>query len=132
MAIFSLPRRLPRTNFAWHQAMLSQCWKCSRLILPPVRYKGVTYVRRGPRKAIANPAEEALLVERRVAAARTFDAQACIGATLDDLALELFTNIYRPQAVDAQAIAENHRSINVQLASLRFFDLGRECPQTQA
>jgi ATP-dependent DNA helicase RecG len=96
--------------------------------LPPVRYKGVTYVRRGPRKAIANLAEEALLVERRTAAARTFDAQPCLGATLDDLALELFANTYRPQAVDAEAIAENHRATDVQLASLRFFDLGRNCP----
>ncbi len=96
--------------------------------LPPVRYKGITYVRRGPRKAIANLAEEALLVERRTAAARTFDAQPCLGATLDDLALELFTNIYRPQAVAAEAIAENHRTIEIQLASLRFFDLGRNCP----
>ncbi|HEX4136638.1 MAG TPA: ATP-binding protein [Bryobacteraceae bacterium] len=96
--------------------------------LPPVRYRGVTYVRRGPRKAIANQAEEALLVERRTAAARSFDAQPCVGATVDDLALELFANIYRPQAVDAEAIAENHRAIDVQLASLRFFDLGRNCP----
>jgi ATP-dependent DNA helicase RecG len=96
--------------------------------LPPVRYRGVIWVRRGPRKAVANEAEEAFLVERRTAAARTFDAQACGGSTLDDLALDLFTNVYRPLAVDADTIAENQRSIEVQLASLRFFDLGRQCP----
>jgi ATP-dependent DNA helicase RecG len=58
--------------------------------LPPVRYKGLVRIRRGPRKGIANESEERLLAERRTAASLTFDAQPCIGATLDDLALDLF------------------------------------------
>jgi ATP-dependent DNA helicase RecG len=96
--------------------------------LPPVRYKGRTYIRRGPRKGIANDSEEKLLVERRTAAARTFDAQPCIGASLLDLALELFTGNYRPVAIDEETIAENHRPIEHQLASLRFFDPARNYP----
>jgi ATP-dependent DNA helicase RecG len=96
--------------------------------LPPVRFKGQTWVRRGPRKAIANEAEESILIERRTAAARTFDAQACVGASLSDLALDLFTNTYRPLAIDAETIAENNRPIERQLASLRFFDLARNYP----
>jgi ATP-dependent DNA helicase RecG len=96
--------------------------------LPPVRFKGRTWVRRGPRKGIANETEESILVERRTAAARTFDAQPCSGAVLSDLALELFTTMYRPLAVDSETIAENHRPIEQQLASLRFFDLSRGCP----
>ncbi|QOY91702.1 ATP-binding protein [Paludibaculum fermentans] len=96
--------------------------------LPPVRYRGQTWIRRGPRKGIANEAEESILIERRTAAARTFDAQACPGSGLADLALDLFTNTYRPLAIDAETIAENHRPIEHQLASLRFFDLSRNYP----
>ena len=96
--------------------------------LTPVRYKGRAYIRRGPRKGIANEAEESLLIERRTAAARTFDAQACIGSTLGDLSLDLFTNTYRPLAIDAETIGENNRPVEHQLASLRFFDLARNCP----
>jgi ATP-dependent DNA helicase RecG len=96
--------------------------------LPPVRYKGQIWIRRGPRKGIANEAEESILIERRTAAARTFDAQACVGASLSDLALDIFTQTYRPMAVDAETIAENHRPVEQQLASLRFFDLARNYP----
>jgi ATP-dependent DNA helicase RecG len=96
--------------------------------LPPVRYKQRIWIRRGPRKALANETEERLLIERRTAAARTFDAQPCIGATLADLSLDLFTNSYRHLAVDPQIIEDNHRPIEQQMASLRFFDLPRNCP----
>jgi ATP-dependent DNA helicase RecG len=96
--------------------------------LPPVRYKGQAWIRRGPAKGIANETEEKILIERRTAAARTFDAQPCVGASLADLALDLFTTTYRPQAIDAETIAENHRPIENQLASLRFYDLGRNLP----
>lgn len=95
---------------------------------PPVRYKGRVYVRRGPRKAIANEAEERLLTERRTATALTFDAQPCLGATLDDLALNVFTINYLPLAVSEDVLEENDRSIELQLSSLRFFDLRRNVP----
>jgi ATP-dependent DNA helicase RecG len=52
--------------------------------LTPVRFKGQTWIRRGPRKGIANETEESVLIERRTAAARTFDAQPCVGAGLSD------------------------------------------------
>lgn len=96
--------------------------------IPPVRYKGVVRIRRGPRKAIANESEERILAERRVAGHVTYDAQACIGSSLGDLALDLFTTGYRPLAVHAEVIAENNRSVDVQLATLRFFDLSKNCP----
>ena len=96
--------------------------------LPPVRYKQRVWIRRGPRKALANETEESILIERRTAAARSFDAQPCLGASLSDLSLDLFTNSYRHLAVDPGIIAENHRPVEQQLASLRFFDLARSCP----
>jgi len=80
------------------------------------------------RKGIANETEERILAERRTAAHLTYDAQPCIGSTLADFALDLFTTGYRPLAVDAEVIAENARLIEVQLATLRFFDLGKNCP----
>ena len=96
--------------------------------LPPVRYKQRVWIRRGPRKALANESEESILIERRTAAARSFDAQPCVDASLSDLSLDLFTNNYRHLAVDPEILAENHRPVEQQLASLRFFDLSRNCP----
>ncbi len=95
--------------------------------LPPVRYKGRIYIRVGPRKAIASEQEERVLSERRVAVARSFDARPCTEATIDDIALGQF-DAYRRQAVDLETIAGNQRSVEHQLASLRFFDPERACP----
>ena len=95
--------------------------------MPPVRYKGRVYIRVGPRKAIANEHEERMLSERRVAAARSFDARPNIDAELQDLALGQF-DAYRREAVDVETIAANHRGIEQQLASLRMYDIERGCP----
>ena len=95
--------------------------------LPPVRYKGLVRVRIGPRKGIANEQEERILSERRIAQATSFDARPCSEAKLEDLALSLF-DTYRQEAVDAETIAANRRGIDLQLASLRLFDLARHCP----
>ncbi len=95
--------------------------------LPPVRYKGRIYIRVGPRKAIASEQEERVLSERRVAAARSFDARPCSEATIRDIALGQF-DAYRRQAVDLETIAGNHRSTEHQLASLRFYVPERNCP----
>lgn len=95
--------------------------------LPPVRYKGRIYIRVGPRKAIASEQEERVLTERRVALARSFDARPCYDAALDDIALGQF-DAYRREAVAADIILANRRTIEQQLASLRFYDLERACP----
>ena len=91
--------------------------------LPPVRYRGRTCIRVGPRRAHASPAEERILSERRVDRARTWDARVCWEATLDDLALDLFTLNYRLYAVADDVVEENDRPLDLQLASLRFYDL---------
>lgn len=96
--------------------------------LPPVRYKGQIWLRVGPRKAIASEQEERILIERRTAQARTFDAQPCIEATLDDLNDERFLLGYRKRAIAEDVIAANGRSLPQQMAGLRFFDLRRNCP----
>ncbi len=89
--------------------------------LPPVRYKGRVHIRVGPRKAIANEQEERVLSERRVALARSFDAQPARESTIDDLALGQF-DAYRREVVDAETIESNHRPVEQQLASLRLYD----------
>jgi ATP-dependent DNA helicase RecG len=96
--------------------------------IPPVRFKGQVRIRRGPRKGIANESEEKILAERRTASHITFDAQPCLGSTLADLAMDLFTTGYRPLAVDGEVIAENARPVEIQMATLRFFDLAKNCP----
>ena len=96
--------------------------------LPPVRYKGSVWIRVGPTRRRATRQEERVLVERRVAGQRTFDLRPCTGASLDDLALGLFTTSYLPQAVAPDVIEENSRGTEEQLASLRLYDLPAECP----
>ena len=96
--------------------------------LPPVRFKGQVWVRVGPRRAVASESEERRLTERRVSHARTFDARPCRGSALSDLALDIFLNTYRQQAVAEEVIASNHRESKQQLAALRFFDVANDCP----
>ncbi len=95
--------------------------------MPPVRYKGKVCVRVGPRKGVATEAEETTLTEKRVSKAKTFDMWRCEEADLDALSEPLFRD-FRAQAVSAEVIAENHRSIQHQMASLRYFDAKLICP----
>ena len=96
--------------------------------LPPVRYKGQVWIRVGPRKAIASEQEERILIERRIALARSFDAQPCLEASLSDLNDERFLLGYRKRVIAEEVIAANGRTLAQQLAGLRFFDLRRNCP----
>ncbi len=96
--------------------------------VPPVRYKGVTYIRTGPRKAIATASDERVLSERHDAARRPFDAWPCRDASLEDLSLDLFIVSYLPAAISAEALRENNRSIEQRLAAMRLYDPKLECP----
>jgi ATP-dependent DNA helicase RecG len=96
--------------------------------LPPVRYRGQIWIRVGPRRAIASEQEERILSERRTALTTTFDARPCPGSTLKDLSLDLFLVTYRNYAIAPEIIAENNRTVEEQLASLRFFDLETQRP----
>jgi|WetSurMetagenome_2_1015567.scaffolds.fasta_scaffold44868_2 ATP-dependent DNA helicase RecG len=95
--------------------------------MPPVRYKGQVWVRIGPRRAVANEHEERILTERRASHAKNFDIWPVKEAKISDLSQRLFSD-YRNSIIDPETIAENHRSIEEQLASLRFFDLLGSCP----
>ena len=51
-----------------------------------------------------------------------------LGSSLEDISLELFNTNYLPSAIDRETLNENGRTIEEQLASLRFYDLKEECP----
>lgn len=96
--------------------------------VPPVRYKGKVCIRIGPRKGVANEAEERILSEKRSTFARTFDTQPCFGSTLEDLSINIFKIGYLPTAIDQETLQQNGREIKEQLASLKFYDLAADCP----
>ncbi len=89
---------------------------------PPVRYNGRVWIRVGPRLAQATLEEERRLMEKRRAGTLWFDQQPVTGATCEDLDLAYFRVHYLPAAVSPEVLAENRRSIEEQLASLRFLD----------
>ena len=95
---------------------------------PPVKYKGRIWVRIGPRKGIANEDDERRLYEKRVANITTFDAMPCIGATLDDLDIVVFKQLYLPKAVPEDVLREDGRDVELQLQSLGFFDKRYNAP----
>jgi ATP-dependent DNA helicase RecG len=70
----------------------------------------------------------AFATERRIAHAKTFDALPCFGSSLDALATDIFQINYLTHAVAPEILADNHRDLVTQLASLRFFDSTRGCP----
>jgi ATP-dependent DNA helicase RecG len=92
---------------------------------PPVRLNGRTWIRVGPRRAVATVAtvaEENRLLERRQWLNLPADARGVPGAVLTDLDLTRFTVEYLPLAVSSDILAENGRSVVEQLRALRFVD----------
>ena len=97
-------------------------------MLPPVRYRGRTFVRIGPRRDIATEAEERILAERRTSYMATFDATPCINATIDDIDIDFVKREYLQQVVDAEVLAHDKRSVKEQMASIHLFDTKHDCP----
>jgi len=87
---------------------------------PPIRLNGVTWIRVGPRRAIATPEEEKILAERRRSKDLPFDLQPVSSAAIQDLDLDLFEREYLPVAVAPEILQENTRSIEDKLRGLRF------------
>lgn len=90
---------------------------------PPVRYKGVCWIRVGPRRGIATAEEEIRLSEKRRSGDQPYDLQPAYGATIEDLDINFFIREYLPQAVGPDTRAENHRRPVDQMKSLRFLDI---------
>ena len=88
---------------------------------PPVRYKGVTWIRIGARKAVANEMEERILIEKRISNVSTFDIRPSLGNNINAIAVDIFKNQYLPNAVEEEYLSKDERSIEYQLESLRFY-----------
>ncbi|MBI4602147.1 MAG: TetR family transcriptional regulator [Planctomycetes bacterium] len=64
----------------------------------------------------------------QAATPQTFDERPCADAFRDDLLLDVFQLQYLHHVVAPSVIAENQRTVEEQLASLRFFDARRGVP----
>lgn len=100
--------------------------------VPPVRYRGRTFVRIGPRRDIATEVEERILLERRTSYMATFDAMPCFGATIEDIDTAYIRGEYLPQVIDADVLLSDNRGVKEQLAAIHLFDLTHDCPTNAA
>lgn len=94
----------------------------------PIRYRGRTFIRIGPRRDFASEEEERILTERRTANMATFDVSPCLRASLDDLQVDKIKAGYLPRAIDPELLEEDKRDIREQLASLGLYDRQHDCP----
>lgn len=97
-------------------------------IYPPVRYRGRTFIRIGPRRDIASEAEERILVERRTAYMPTFDTTPCFHAKITDLNTNMFLDTYLPKAVSEQELENDDRTVEEKMAAVGMYDLENNCP----
>ena len=88
--------------------------------LTPVRYQGRVWIRVGPRRAIATTEEERRLNEKRRSRDLPFDLYPISSASIQDLDLDLFQRSYLAAAISLDVLEQNERTIEQQLASLRF------------
>lgn len=89
---------------------------------PPVRYKGRTYIRTGPRRDIASLQDERILNERRRHRNLPFDLQPVSFATLADISRRVFEEEYLVGAFSADVLEANHRSFEERLSSCRMVE----------
>ena len=86
---------------------------------PPVKYRGRTCIRVGPRRGYATAEEEGRLTEKRRWGSLPFDQQPVQGASISDLDLFRFREEYLPSVVHPDVLAENGRTTDEQLRALR-------------
>lgn len=86
---------------------------------PPVRYKGRTYIRTGPRRDIASAQDERILNEKRRHRDLPFDLQPISFATVSDINRTVFETEYLPGAFPPDVLDANHRSYQERLSACR-------------
>ena len=101
-------------------------------MMPPVRYRGRTFIRIGPRRDIATETEERILAERRTSYMATFDTMPCLAAKLTDIDTELVRNRYMEKLVGKELLAADGRSIEEQLSAVGMYDTEHDCPTNAA
>ena len=98
---------------------------------PPLKVDGRCWIRVGPRRAQASAEEERRLTEKRRWGNQPFDMQEVRGASVADLETVRFELEYLPKAVSPEVLAENRRSREEQLQTLRLLS-NRGVPTTAA
>ena len=101
-------------------------------LVPPIRYRGRTFIRMGPRRDIATESEERLLLEKRASYMATFDATPCFGASLKDIDTQFIEHQYLPHIIDADILATDKRPLKEQLAAIHLYDIDNDCPTNAA
>jgi ATP-dependent DNA helicase RecG len=96
--------------------------------LPPVRYRGRTFIRIGPRRDIATEAEERILAERRMSFMATFDTMPCLAAKLNDVNTELLRTKYLIPLLGKELVESDTRPIEEQMAAVGMYDTEHQCP----
>ena len=88
----------------------------------PVRFDGRTWIRVGPRRAIASAEEERRLTEKRNASLLPFDAKGVDDASIADIDMVRFKLEYLVSAVPSDVLSQNGRSDDQQMRALRLLD----------
>ncbi len=96
--------------------------------LPPVRYRGRTFIRIGPRRDIATEAEERILAERRMSFMATFDTMPCLAAKLNDINTDLLRTKYLIPLLGNELVESDTRPIEEQMAAVGMYDTEHQCP----
>ena len=129
-AIRSDENLLPQPSMAVEKRRVRDCDLAVVTVQPasdtPVRYKGVVWIRVGPRRARASAQDERLLTEKRRYRDQPFDLRPVPWATLEDFDRELFESTYLPASVSPEVLADNQRDYQQRLSSLRLFSPGTD------
>ena len=96
--------------------------------LPPVRYRGRTFIRIGPRRDIATEAEERILAERRMSFMATFDTMPCLASKLNDINTDLLRTKYLIPLLGNKLVESDKRPIEEQMAAVGMYDTEHQCP----
>ncbi len=86
---------------------------------PPVRFKGRTWIRIGPRRGIATAQDERILNEKRRFRDKPFDIQPVASARIDDIDKRRFEEEYLPSAFAPDVLAANDRTYEQRLAATK-------------
>ena len=100
--------------------------------VPPVRYRGRTFIRIGPRRDVASETEERILMEKRTSFMATFDATPCFSAKISDIDTDLIKNEYLPKIIDPELLTDDDRDIKEQMASIHLYDMEHDRPTNAA
>ena len=97
---------------------------------PPVKFKGRTHIRIGPRRGLASVQDERILNERRRYGDQPFDVRPVAMSTTADLDRRRFEDEYLPSAFAADVLEANGRSYEQRLAATKMVASATETTPT--